>query len=31
MTRRNRAALNDPRQPDDFEAMVAIAARVGAG
>ncbi len=27
--RRNRAALCDPRQPDDFEAMLEIARRVG--
>jgi hypothetical protein len=26
--RRNRAALSDPRQPDDFEAMLGIARRV---
>jgi hypothetical protein len=25
--RRNRAAVNDPRQADDFEAMLAVAAR----
>lgn len=26
-TRRGRAALADPRQPDDFEAMLAVARR----
>jgi DNA-directed RNA polymerase subunit RPC12/RpoP len=26
-TRRNRVALTDPRQPDDFEAVVALACR----
>ncbi|MFB3882867.1 MAG: RNHCP domain-containing protein [Armatimonadota bacterium] len=26
--RRNRAALTDPRQPDDFDAMLAVVARV---
>ena len=30
MRRRNRAALADPRQPDDFEAILAIAQRVAA-
>ncbi|UCC68412.1 MAG: RNHCP domain-containing protein [Armatimonadota bacterium] len=25
IVRRNRAALHDPRQPDDFEAMLAVA------
>jgi len=29
VTRRNRAALTDPRQPDDFGAMLAVATRVG--
>jgi len=28
MGRRNRAALSDPRQPDDFEAMLEVARRV---
>jgi len=27
MTRRNRAALADPRQPDDFEVILALAQR----
>jgi len=29
MVRRNRAALDDPRQPDDFEAVLEVARRAG--
>jgi len=29
IVRRNRAALDDPRQPDDFEAMLKIARQAG--
>jgi hypothetical protein len=28
-TRRNRSAYDDPRQPDDFEAMLGLARRAG--
>lgn len=29
MVRRNRAALDDPRQPEDFEAILEVARRAG--